>query len=76
MESIENDDVALQTTISSVEVDVGTNAADTAGKREYFDLAAAHLLPKDPVTKKRVTQKSLVVKPSDVRLVQETVTHE
>ena len=66
LEAIENDDAALQAAIVSVEADVGTSAAGVPGKRDDFELAAAHLLPKDPVAKKRVSQKRPVAELSDV----------
>ena len=66
LEAIENDDAALQAAIASVEADVGTSAAGLPGKRDDFELAAAHLLPKDPVVKKRVAQKHPVAKLADV----------
>ena len=66
LEAIENDDAALLAAIASVEADVGTSTAGVPGKREDFELAAAHLLPKDPVAKKRVAQKRPVAELSDV----------
>ena len=66
LEAIENDDAALLAAIASVEADVGTNAAGVPGKREDLELAAAHLLPKDPVAKKRVAQKRPVAELLDV----------
>ena len=49
LDAIENDDAGLQAAMASIEQDAGPG-----GMRGNFELAAAHLLPKDPVTKKRL----------------------
>ena len=52
IDAIENDDAGLQAAIASVEADNSPNS-----KRKDFELCAAHLLPKDPVLKKRTQSK-------------------
>jgi len=48
LDAIKNDDAWLQTAVANVEDDTGTGR-----KREEFERASAHILPKDPVVKKR-----------------------
>ena len=50
--AIENDDAGLQAAMAGVEQDTGIG-----GMRSDFEKAAAHLLPKDPVVKKRIQAK-------------------
>ena len=50
LDAIENDDAGLQAAIAGVEQDTGVG-----GMRSDFEKAAAHLLPKDPVVKKRLS---------------------
>ena len=49
LDAIENDDAGLQAAMAGVEQDTGAG-----GMRSDFEKAAAHLLPKDPVVKKRL----------------------
>ena len=49
LDALENDDAGLQAAMASVEQD-----SSVGGMRSDFELAAAHLLPKDPVVKKRL----------------------
>ena len=51
LDGIENDDAGLQAAIANVEDDNSVN-----GKRNDFEKASSHLLPKDPVVKKRNLQ--------------------
>jgi len=48
LDAIENDDADLQAALANIKDDTGTN-----GKREYFEKAVAHMLPKDPVLKRQ-----------------------
>jgi hypothetical protein len=48
LEAIETDNAALQAAMAGVRQDDGPN-----GKRSNFEDDVAHLLPSDPVTKKR-----------------------
>lgn len=50
LDAIENDDAGLQAAMANVRDDKGAN-----GKRNDFERAVAHLLPADPVAKKRRT---------------------
>ena len=50
LDGIENNDPQLQAAIALVTDDVGPG-----GKRENFESAAAYLLPRDPVAKRRIT---------------------
>ena len=52
LDVIENDDAGLQATMAGVEQDTGPG-----GMRSDFEKAAAHLLPKDLVIKRRLTIK-------------------
>ena len=49
LDAIECDDASLQAAMAKVEEDDGPD-----GKRNNFETAASHLLPKDPVVKKRL----------------------
>ena len=62
LDGIESEDAALQAVIATVEEeDV------PGGKRNDFETAAAHILPKDPVVKRRLTvAKQVTVQVSSV----------
>ena len=49
LDAIESEDAALNAAIASVEEDEGP-----AGKRNDFETAVAHILPKHPVAKKKL----------------------
>ena len=49
LDNIECEDTALQAAIAVIEEDDGPD-----GKRNDFEAAAAHILPKDPVVKKQL----------------------
>ena len=51
LDGIGNDDAGLQAAIANVEDDNSFN-----GKRNDFEKASSHLLPKDPVVKKLILQ--------------------
>jgi hypothetical protein len=50
LDATQNNDAGLQAAIASVRTDDGPN-----GKRNDFEAAATHLLPYDPVAKKRLS---------------------
>ena len=52
LDGIENDDAGLQAAIANVEDDNGVD-----GKRNDFEKASSHLLPKDPVVKRSLNVK-------------------
>ena len=59
LDAIKNDDAGLQAAMANVEDDTGP-----VGKREDFERAASHLLPKDPVAKKMALRNSEGKRPS------------